>query len=213
MYISIHTLAQYFVDAPLEQLQLLVFLHMMPEAWLTHLWTVLPIPLQHLSQAPLGLKRSMGAEPFLYLSRNVQSDLNLGHSQTIIVALQPLLDILAVYSGLLSCWKMKCRSSLRSGVFWSRFANKMSLHIATFIFPSILTSLPVPPCCNTAKSSIFVLSDQQILFLMPGCHVPFTNKWFPSYQTSLMVVLLKGSPLSTEELWSSDSLACGFLVT
>ena len=34
--------------------------------------------------------------------------------------------------------------SLRSRALWSRFSSRMSLYIAAFIFPSILTSLPVP---------------------------------------------------------------------
>ena len=101
----------------------------------------------------------------------------------------------------LSCWAMNLYPSLRSRALWSRFSSRMSLYIAAFIFPSILTSLQVPatekhhrsmmlpPPCFTAgivlarwwtvpgflqtwrlpfrsKTSIFVSSDQRILFLM-----------------------------------------------
>ena len=60
----------------------------------------------------------------------------------------------------------------------SRISTTISLFFALFIFPSILTSLPVPaaekhphsmmllPPCFRPKSSILVSSDQIILFLM-----------------------------------------------
>lgn len=55
---------------------------------------------------------------------------------------------------------------------------------------------------------------------MPGSHVPFTNKWFPSgYNTGLIGVILQAwlffykALLPTEELWCSDGLAFEILVT
>ena len=58
--------------------------------------------------------------------------------------------------------------------------------------------------------------------LQVGLHVPFTEKSLPSghyhrrpdwWSTAEMVVLLEGSPISTEELWSSVRVTIGFLVT
>ena len=58
--------------------------------------------------------------------------------------------------------------------------------------------------------------------LQAGCHVPFTKEFLPSGHSTIqawlvdcaeMVVLLEGSPLSTEEHWSSDRVTIGFLVT
>ena len=47
--------------------------------------------------------------------------------------------ILAVCLGLLSCWKVNLRPSLRFWALWNRFSSRIS----SFIFPSILTCLPV----------------------------------------------------------------------
>jgi hypothetical protein len=58
--------------------------------------------------------------------------------------------------------------------------------------------------------------------LQVGCHVPFTEEWLPfgHYHKGLiggmlqeMVVLLEGSPIYTEELWSSVRVTIGLLVT
>ena len=46
--------------------------------------------------------------------------------------------------GLMSCWKVHLRPSLRSWELWSWFSSRISLYFAPFIFPSILTSLPIP---------------------------------------------------------------------
>ena len=57
--------------------------------------------------------------------------------------------------------------------------------------------------------------------LQAGCHVHFTLELIPSSQynnrtvlwsSAEMVVLLKGSPISTEELWSFVRVTIGFLV-
>ncbi len=126
-----------------HQLQPQVFLNMMLQARHTYFWAVSPILLCRTSQAPSGWMWSVGAQPFSDLSRVVQSGSSLGsgwatqgnsqlsHNHSFV--------ILAVCLGSLSCWKMNRRPSLRS-----RFSSMMSLYIAAFIFPSILTSLPVP---------------------------------------------------------------------
>ena len=64
-----------------QQLQPQVFLNMMPQAWHTHLWAILPIPLCSTSQAQSGWMGSVSTQPFSDLSRDVQSDsrLWLGH--------------------------------------------------------------------------------------------------------------------------------------
>ena len=189
-----------------QQLQPQVFLHMMPQAWHTYLWAVLPIPLCSTSQAPSGWMGSVGAQPFSDLSRDVQSDSSLGSGWATQGTFTELswshsFDILAVCFGSLPCWKKNRRPNLRSRALWSRFLSRISLYIAAFIFPSILTSLSVPaaekhphsmmlppPCFTvgmvlawwwavpgflqtwrlafTPKSSLFVSSDQRILFLM-----------------------------------------------
>ncbi len=74
-----------------------------------------------------------------------KSGLWLGHSRTFTeLSCSHSFVILAVCLGSLSCWKMNLHPSLRSRALWSRFSSRMSLYIAAFIFPSILTSLPVP---------------------------------------------------------------------
>ncbi|XP_051951468.1 dihydroxyacetone phosphate acyltransferase isoform X2 [Xyrauchen texanus] len=74
-----------------------------------------------------------------------KSGLWLGHSRTFTeLSCSHSFVILTVCLGSLSCWKMNLCPSLRSRALWSRFSSKMSLYIAAFIFPSILTSLPVP---------------------------------------------------------------------
>ena len=90
--------------------------------------------------------------------------------------------------------RLNCHPSLRPWALWSWFSSRISLHFSPVIFPSILTSLPVPasekyplslmlptPCITVGmvtgflqtwrlafrpKSSILVASDQIILFLM-----------------------------------------------
>ena len=58
--------------------------------------------------------------------------------------------------------------------------------------------------------------------LQVGCHVPLIEEWLPSGHSTInpnwwsaaeMVVLLEGSPISTEEHYSSVTVTIGFLVT
>ena len=49
--------------------------------------------------------------------------------------------------------------------------------------------------------------------LQAGCHVPLYHKRCDWWSAAEMVVLLEGSPISTEELWSSVRVTIGFLVT
>ena len=191
----------------------------------------------------------------------IQSGLWLGHSRTFIdLSWSHSFEILALCLGSLPCWKMNRRPSLRSRALWSRFSARMSLYIAA-IFPSILTSLPVPgtekhphsmmlppPCFTvgmvlpwwwampgflqtwrlafTPKSSIFVSSDQRILFLMVWksfrcilansrraamclllrsgfrlATLPYRPDWWIAAE---MVVLPEGSPLSTDHVQSTE---------
>ena len=44
----------------------------------------------------------------------------------------------------LSCWNVNLSPSPRSWALWKRFSLRISLYFSAFIFPSILTSLPVP---------------------------------------------------------------------
>ncbi len=60
------------------------------------------------------------------------------------VVVKPLLLILAVCFGSLSCWKVNLRPSLRSWALWRRFSSRISLYLAAFIFPSMQPVRPVP---------------------------------------------------------------------
>ncbi len=73
-----------------------------------------------------------------------KSGLWLGHSRTVTELLwSHSFVILAVCLGSLSCWKVNLRPSLRSWALWRRFSSRISLYLASFIFPSIATSRPV----------------------------------------------------------------------
>ena len=117
--------------------------------------------------------------------------------------------------------------------------------IAAFIFPAILTSLPVPAAEKHSHSMMLpppcftvgmVLTWWWVVpSFLQTWHLAFTPKSSLSHQTrefcfswsespsgafwpywwiaAEMVVLLEGSPLSTEEGWSSDRVTIGFLVT
>ena len=175
-----------------QRLQSQVFLGMTIQAWHTCIWRLSPILLCWSSQALSGWMGSIAAQLFSDLSRNDRSGSSpgsdratQGHSETCHSCV-----VLAVFSGSLSCWKVNLRPSLR---FWAG-VHQGSLYFAPFIFPSILSSLPVPaaekhinsrmlspPCLIwyhpygvlqtwrlvfRTKSSILVSSDQIILFLM-----------------------------------------------
>ena len=58
------------------------------------------------------------------------------------------------------------------------------------------------------KSSIFASSDLRILFLM--IIIPYRPDWWSAAE---MVVVLEGSPLSTEQCWSCVRVTIGRLVT
>ena len=69
----------------------------------------------------------------------------LGHSSTFKdLSQSSSCVVLAVCLWSLSCYKVNLRPCLRSWALWSRFSSMISLYFAPFIFPSILTSLPVP---------------------------------------------------------------------
>jgi hypothetical protein len=73
-----------------------------------------------------------------------KSRLWLGHSRTFRLVPKPLLHRLHCVLRVVVGWKLNLYPSLRSWALWSRFSSRISLHFAPFIFPSILTSHPVP---------------------------------------------------------------------
>ena len=169
-----------------QRLQTWVFLGMALQAWPTCIWGVSPIVLfcfTAIFRSPEILDQ--GSSPGS--GRATQ-----GHSETCPEA-TPALSWLCAY-GRCPVGKMYLHPSLRSWALWSRFSSRISLYLAPFIFPSILTSLPVPaaekqphsmmlppPCCIVVmvsgflqashlairpKSASSVSSEQSILFLM-----------------------------------------------
>lgn len=180
-----------------QWLQPQVFLGMMLQAWHICIWGVSPILLCRFSQALSGWIGSVAAQLFS-LQRcliGFKFGLLLGHSWTFRhLSRSHSCVSLAVCLGSLSCWKVNLHPSRRSWALWSRCSSRISLYFAPFIFPSILTSLPVPaaekhwpsmmlpPPCFTVgmmpgflqtwplafkpRSSILISSDKGILFLM-----------------------------------------------
>ena len=120
----------------------------MLQTWYSWIWGISPILLCRSSQALSGWMGSVGTQLFSGLSRHVRSGSSpgsgwatQGHSQ--ICPWSHSSIVLAVCFGSLSCWKVNLRPSLRSWALWSRFSSSFSLYSAPFIFPSILTCLPV----------------------------------------------------------------------
>ena len=116
-----------------QQLQPRVFLGIMLQALHTGIWGVSPILFCRSPQAPQGWMGSVAAQIFsgLWLGHSrIFRDMSWSHSCV----------VLAGWLGPLSCRKVNLRPSLRS---WAGF-HQGSLYFAPFIFPSILTSLPVP---------------------------------------------------------------------
>ena len=69
----------------------------------------------------------------------------LGHSRTFRdLSRSHSCIVLAVFLGLLSCWKVNLHPSLRTCSRALRNSLKISLYFAPFIFPWIRTGLPVP---------------------------------------------------------------------
>ncbi len=68
----------------------------------------------------------------------------LGYSNTLCFDLNHSIVALAVCLGSLSCWKVNLRPSLKSFADSNRFSSRIALYLAPSIFPSTVTSFPVP---------------------------------------------------------------------
>ena len=89
---------------------------------------------------------SIGLKSGLWLSHSrTFRDLSRSHSCV----------VLAVCLGLLSCWKV------------SKFSSRISLYLPTFIFASILTSLPIP-AAEKHHHSIMLPSPCFTVGMVPG---------------------------------------------
>ncbi len=141
--------AQYFVEAPLAPITALSLFEYDATS-LAHLFLG---SFSHSSLQDLSSSIRLDGERrctaiFRSLQRcsiGFKSGLWLGHSRTFTeLSCSHSFVILAVCLASLPYWKVNLRPSLRSRALWSRFSSRMSLYIAAFIFPSILTSLPVP---------------------------------------------------------------------
>ena len=81
---------------------------------------------------------------FHRFSMGFKSELWLGHSRTFTFLFWTHSSVaLAVCLGSLSSCDVNLLHSLMSFVLWSRFSSRICLHLAAFIVPSILASLPV----------------------------------------------------------------------
>ena len=138
-----------------QQFQPQVFLGMTLQAWHTFIWEVSPILLCKSFQVLSGWN---GERRCTAIFRSLQrcsigfkSGIWLDHSRTFRdLSRSQSCIILAVCLGWLTCWKVNLRPSLRSWVFWSWFSSRISLYFAPLIYPSILTSLPIPAAEKTS---------------------------------------------------------------
>ncbi len=119
----------------------------MQQVFHTWIWGSSAIPPCRSSPVLSGWMVNVGGQPF-FLQRcsiGFKSGLWPGHSRTVTELLwSHSFVILAVCLGSLSCWKVNLRPSLRSWALWRRFSSRISLYLTAFIFPSIVTSRPVP---------------------------------------------------------------------
>lgn len=114
--------------------------------------------------------------------------------------------------GLLSCWKAKCRPSLRS--VEQVFIKHIHLYFAPLSFFSTLTSLPVPvfekrpPSMMLPPPSLFgkcLISSPQIehghiIFFSPDQIMLFSRYFFPIFKQTLVCFALKRGFCLEEEL-------------
>ena len=128
-----------------QQLQPQVFLIRMQQAWHTYFWSVSPIFFAgriKLHQVGWGVSVHSHFQISPEVFNQVQVWALAGPLKDIYrVVPKPLLLSWLCAQGR---WNMNLCPSLRFRVLQSRFSSRMSLYIATFIFPSILTSLTVP---------------------------------------------------------------------
>ena len=128
-----------------QRLQPWVFLGMTLQAWHTSISEVSSLQIVS-NSVRLDWEHCCAA-----ISRSLQrcwirfkSGLWLGHSRTFRdLSLSHFCVVLAVCLGSLSRCKVNLHPSLRSWTLCSTFSSRISLYFAPFIFPSILTSLPV----------------------------------------------------------------------
>ena len=104
----------------LASIKALSLLGMKLQAWHTCIWGVYPILFCRSSPALSGWMGRVAAQVFSGLSRHVHSGSSLG-----------------------SDWATEGHSETFT-LLWSWFSSRISLHFAPFIFPSTMTSLPVP---------------------------------------------------------------------
>lgn len=139
MYISIHSLDSILSWSTFGSKYSLKSLTMMLQTWNTYFWAVSSIFLWRTSQTQSG---SVGAQTCSDLSR-VGSSLGSGWLTRGRLANSPEAThfvILVACLGSLSCWKLNFRPSWKSSALWSRTSSRISLYIATFIFPLTLTN-------------------------------------------------------------------------
>ena len=108
----------------------------------------------------------------------LKSGLWLGHSRTFKnLSRSYSCVVLAVFLGSLSCWKVNLHPSLRSWVLWSSFSSRISLYLDLFVFPSILTCLPVP-AAEKHPHSMLLPPPYFTVGMMPG----FFQTWHLTFK-------------------------------